>query len=194
VTASTGTAVQVRTVRAACRAQWRAWLEEHCGTVTEVWLVIHHKHSATPSITHREAIEEALCFGWIDSHTRKHDTGSWRQRFTPRGPRSAWSKVNRELVEQLSAAGLMTPRGQAAVDLAKRAGTWGLLADAQSGVIPDDLRELLAADPVAARNFDAFTWSVKRAALERIARAVRPDTRRRRVVETVECAARNTWP
>jgi len=184
----------VRTFHAPDRAQWRAWLRDNCETADEMWLVIHHVRSATPSVRHHEAIEEALCFGWIDSLARKRDAESWCQRFTPRNPRSAWSKVNRELVDRLTAQGLMTPHGQDAVDLAKRTGTWTVLADAQNGVIPDDLRDQLAADKAAAGHFDAFSWSAKRAALEWIARAKRPETRQRRIARTVECAARNMRP
>ncbi|WP_219419642.1 YdeI/OmpD-associated family protein [Pseudonocardia nigra] len=178
------------TVHAADRAQWRAWLHDNAGTADEVWLVIHHKGSATASVQHREA----LCFGWIDSLARKHDAESWCQRFTPRSPRGAWSKVNRELVEQLTAQGLMTPAGQAAVDLAKRTGTWSALADAQNGVVPDDLREQLAADETAAAHFAAFSPSARRALLEWIARAKRPETRQRRIARTVDAAARNERP
>ena len=182
------------TLHAANRAQWRAWLRDNGGTAEEVWLVIQHVRSATPSVRHAAAIEEALCFGWIDSLARKHDAGSWRQRFTPRHPRGAWSKVNRELVELLTARGLMTPRGQAAVDLAKRTGTWSLLAEAQNGVVPDDLCEQLVADEAAAGHFDAFSRSTKRAILEWTARAKRPETRQCRIARIVECAARNERP
>jgi uncharacterized protein YdeI (YjbR/CyaY-like superfamily) len=188
------TATDVRTFHAADRARWRSWLQDNCGSTDEIWLVIQHTGSATPSVRHAEAIEEALCFGWIDSHARKHDDQSWRQRFTPRNPRSAWSNVNRELVERLTAQGLMTPDGQAAVDLAKQNGNWGMLADAQNGVVPDDLRAQLAADPGAAAHFDAFPRSAKRAALESIARAKRPETRQRRISWIVERAAQNLRP
>jgi len=188
------TAPAVRTVQATDRAQWRAWLAEHVDTADEVWLVIQHANSPVPSVRHGEAIEEALCFGWIDSLARTHDASSWRQRFTPRHPRGAWSKVNRELVERLTAQGRMTRRGQAAVDLAQRTGTWSLLAEAQDGVVPDDLRDQLAADAAATAHFDAFSRSARRAILEWVARAMRPQTRQRRIARTVECAARNERP
>ncbi|WP_312858982.1 YdeI/OmpD-associated family protein [Pseudonocardia xinjiangensis] len=188
------TAPNLRTFRAEDRAEWRAWLQDNCATADEVWLVIQHAGSGTPGVRHRDAIEEALCFGWIDSLARKLDATSWAQRFTPRNPRGAWSNVNRELVERLTVQGLMTPHGQAAVDLAKRTGTWSVLADAQSGVVPDDLRDHLAADEAAARHFEAFPRSARRAILEWIARAKRPETRQRRVARTVECAARNERP
>jgi len=97
--------------------------------------VIQHVRSATPGIRHVDAIEEALCFGWIDSLARKRDATSWCLRFTPRNPRAAWSNVNRDRVERLTAQGLITPHGQAAVELAKQTGTWAMLADAQNGIV-----------------------------------------------------------
>ena len=185
------TATTVRTLQAENRAQWRAWLRDNCVTADEVCLVIQHANSATRSVSHRDAVEEALCFGWIDSLARRRDAESRWQRFTPRNPRSAWSNVNRELVERLTAQGLMTPPGQAAVDLAKRTGTWSMLADAQNGIVPDDLRQQLAADEAAERNFDAFSRTSKRTSLEWIARTKRPETRQRRIARTVENATRN---
>lgn len=182
------------TVHAADRARWRAWLQDNCASAQEVWLVLQHVDSPTPSVRHRDAIEEALCFGWIDSLARRRDPDSWCLRFTPRNPRAAWSTVNRERVDRLTAQGLMTPRGQAAVELAQRTGTWSVLADAQRGVVPDDLRERLAADPTAARQFDALSGSARRMILEWIARAKRPQTRQRRITRTVDCAARNLSP
>jgi uncharacterized protein YdeI (YjbR/CyaY-like superfamily) len=172
-------------IEPATRQQWREWLASHSASATEVWLVIPHACSGRQGISHREAIEEAICFGWIDSLARRHDDSSWRQRFSPRRSSAAWSKVNRELVEQLTAQGRMTPGGQAAVDLAKRTGTWSVLADAQNGVVPDDLRAALDADPAAAGGFAALSPSVRRAALESIARAVRPQTRHQRIAATV---------
>lgn len=115
-------------------------------------------------------------------------------RRVPAGSIGAPSNVNRALVDRLTAEGLMTPAGQAAIDLAKRTGTWALLADAQDGVVPDDLREALAADPAAAAHFTAFPPSTRRAILESLARAKRPETRRRRIARAVERAARNERP
>ncbi|HYO17549.1 MAG TPA: hypothetical protein VES02_02625, partial [Dermatophilaceae bacterium] len=105
------TATNMRTLHAANRGQWRAWLRDNCETAHEVWLVIQHVRSATPSVGHGDAIEEALCFGWIDSRARKRDAESWCLRFTPRNPRGAWSNVNRNLVDRLTAQGLMTTHG-----------------------------------------------------------------------------------
>lgn len=173
------------TVEAGTAQEWRDWLSRNASDADEVWLVIPHARSGRPGISHRQAIEEALCFGWIDGLARRHDEGSWRQRFTPRGPRSAWSTINREIVERLSADGRMTPAGQAVIDVAKANGMWTLLADAQAGVVPDDLRAALDADPAAVAGWDALRPSARRMCLEGLARAKRPDTRRRRIDEAL---------
>jgi len=103
---------------------WREWLAANSQSESEVWLVIHHKYSGVPSIRIHEAMEQALCFGWIDSVHRKHDAQSSRLRFTPRRPKSSWSAPNRERATRMIAAGLMMPQGQAAIDRAKEQGTW----------------------------------------------------------------------
>ena len=168
--------------------EWRAWLEANGRSAREVWLVVHHKASARAGIPMDEAVEHALCYGWIDGQARKGDDLSFCVRFSPRNPKSTWSKVNRARVERLVERGLMTEHGQAMVDLARRTGTWDLLAEAQDGIVPADLRDLLDRDEVASRNFQAMSPSSKRAVLEGIARAKRPETRRRRLVEAVELA------
>ncbi len=114
----------MNTVFAPTAADWRAWLSQHCQSEKEVWLVIYNKGSGIPSIRYHESIEHALCYGWIDSQARKHDADSVRLRFTPRRPRSNWSKVNRQRAENMIEQGLMTEPGQAMIDLAMRAGQW----------------------------------------------------------------------
>lgn len=179
------------TTTASTRAQWRAWLAANCRTENAVWLVVQRQGSGTPSVGYGDAIEEALCFGWIDSKAVRRDAHSTWQRFSPRNPRSGWSNVNKERVQRLTEAGLMTPHGQALVDLAKRTGTWDLLTDAQHLVVPDDLRRRFGDHPAAFRNFQAFPPSSQRRILEWIATAKRPETRARRLDQTVELAARN---
>jgi uncharacterized protein YdeI (YjbR/CyaY-like superfamily) len=169
--------------------QWRTWLAASCRTASSVWLVIRRKHSSAPGVLVHEAMEQALCFGWIDSKALKRDAESMYLCFTPRNPKSTWSRVNRDRVARLTAAGLMTPPGQEVVDLARRAGTWDALAEAQDGVVPPDLRR--AFDPVAAAHFAAFPPSSKRLILEWIAKAKRPETRQRRIATTVELAREN---
>jgi len=169
--------------------RWRTWLAASCRTASSVWLVIRRKHSSAPGVLVHEAMEQALCFGWIDSKALKRDAESMYLCFTPRNPKSTWSRVNRDRVARLTAAGLMTPPGQEVVDLARRAGTWDALAEAQDGVVPPDLRR--AFDPVAAAHFAAFPPSSKRLILEWIAKAKRPETRQRRIATTVELAREN---
>ncbi|GAA4673881.1 YdeI/OmpD-associated family protein [Pseudonocardia yuanmonensis] len=169
-------------------AEWRAWLSEHAATAREAWVVIPHARSGRPGLTQRQALEEALCFGWIDGLSRKHDASSRRQRFSPRSPRSAWSTINRELVARLIAEGRMTPAGQATIDAAKATGMWTLLADAQAGILPPDLRSALDDDPAATAGWEAMSPSARRAELEALARAKKPETRVRRIAATVATA------
>ncbi len=177
----------MNTVVVSTAAEWRGWLERNSRSETEVWLVLQHKDSATPSPRYHEAIEQALCFGWIDGLHRGRDADSSQLRFTPRNPRSTWSRVNRERATDLIERGLMTEHGQALIDLAKATGTWNVAAEG----IPEDLRALLDADDAARANFARFPPSSKRLILEWIATAKRPDTRRRRIDRTVTLAAQD---
>ncbi|MBK1783353.1 YdeI/OmpD-associated family protein [Prauserella cavernicola] len=183
-------ATDVVTLRASGPAEWRAWLERHSGSEREVWLVIENRASATPSVRYHEAIEHALCFGWIDSQARKRDATSTLLRFTPRNPRGTWSRVNRERAARMIEQGLMTERGLAAIELAKRRGTWQLVADDEDLAVPDDLRRALDADPEAARHFAQFPPSSRRLILEWVAGAKKPRTRARRIERTATLAAR----
>ena len=112
------------TIAPPSRAAWRAWLAEHHADSPGVWLIIHKKNSPQPGVTYIEAVEEALCFGWIDSKTITLDATRFRQIFTPRKPRGTWAKSNKERVARLIEQGLMTPAGLAAIELAKANGTW----------------------------------------------------------------------
>ncbi|MGK3204580.1 YdeI/OmpD-associated family protein [Amycolatopsis sp. MEPSY49] len=170
-------------------AGWREWLAG--ARVPAAWLVIRRKGSSAPGVRPAEAMEQALCFGWIDSKALRRDAESTYLCFTPRNPKSTWSRVNRERVARLTSAGLMTPAGQAVVDLARRTGTWDALAEAQDGVIPDDLRAALDGDAVARACFEGFPPSSRRLILEWIAKAKRPETRKRRIERTVELAREN---
>jgi uncharacterized protein YdeI (YjbR/CyaY-like superfamily) len=129
--------------------------------------------------------------GWIDSHARKNDANSSLLRFTPRGPRSTWSPVNRERAARMIELGLMTEQGQALIELARANGTWQVLSDAEAEAAPADLRELLENNPAARENFQNFPPSSKRLILEWIMTAKRPDTRQRRIDQTVTLAAQN---
>ncbi len=177
-------------VHAEDRAAWRAWLEAHHATETGVWLVSWRKGHG-PRVEYEEAVEEALCFGWIDSQGGNVDERRSRQYYAPRKPQSGWAATNKARIERLTAAGLMAPAGLAAIERAKDNGSWTLLDDVEAGVVPDDLAAALDANPPAAANFDAFPKSVKRMLLERVAQARRPETRAARIQEISTLAARN---
>lgn len=181
----------VTAVHAATRKEWRHWLSKNHKTEKSVWLIIYHKDSPTKSVYYNEAVEEALCFGWIDSLANKRDEESSYLFFSVRKPKSKWSKANRDRVEKLVKAGLMTESGQKLIDLAKETGTWEALVDIENSVIPPDLEKLFARNKTARKNFDAFAPSSKRIILEWISNARKPETRQKRLEETVALAAKN---
>jgi uncharacterized protein YdeI (YjbR/CyaY-like superfamily) len=171
--------------------EWRAWLAAHHARGSGVWLVTWRAGSGGPRIGYEESVEQALCFGWVDSKGRTLDATRTMLWFAPRKGRSGWSRPNKQRVERLLAAGLMAPAGIAAVEAAKADGSWTLLDAVEDLVVPDDLAAALDTAPPAREHWDAFPRSVKRAILEWIVHARRPETRARRVTETAEKAARN---
>lgn len=180
-------------VPAASRAEWRQWLLANHATAPGAWLVYHKKGSGQPSITWAEAVEEALCFGWIDSKAVTIDAQRYKQVFTPRKPRSVWSKINKGYVERLEAAGLMMPAGLRAVEAAKQNGSWTAIDSSENLEVPADLAEALAADAEADRNFAAMSPSRRKMALYNLLAAKRPETRAKRIVAILE-QARQTPP
>ena len=173
------------------RAEWRQWLAEHHASQPGVWLVYFKKTIGQPSVTYAEAVEEALCFGWIDSLPRKLDAERTQLLFTPRKPKSGWSKVNKERLLRLEAAGLLLPAGLAAIARAKENGAWESLDAAEAGTVPADLAAALAADAPAARHFAAFSPSARKMLLNWVLGAKRPETRAHRVAGAVRMAALN---
>ncbi len=173
------------------RQAWRTWLEENHDSAKSVWLIIYRKQSGTPSVYYEQAVEEALCFGWIDSKANKRDEESFFQFFARRNPKSNWSKVNKERVERLLTEGLMRPAGLQMIELAKQNGTWNALDEVENLILPEDLQAALQNNQVANEKFEAFPRSVKRGILEWILNAKRPETRRKRIEETVTLAAQN---
>lgn len=173
------------------RSAWRKWLEKNHQSEASVFLVLYHQKSKHYNLSYAEAVEEALCFGWIDSVAYKRDADSNYQFYSPRKPKSNWSKSNRERIEKLTARGLMHPAGQALVDLAKASGTWLALEEVENLIIPDDLRKALNKNKKAARYFEAFPRSSKRIILEWIQAAKKPETRSQRITTTVALAQDN---
>lgn len=173
------------------RKEWRQWLTKNHRLEKSVWLIIYHKSSATPSVYYEEAVEEAICFGWIDSIAHKRDAESKYQFFAVRKPKSNWSKANRERAEKMIEKKQMKPAGQAMIDLAKKNGTWTALVDVQNSVIPPDLQQAFNKNKTAFKNFQAFPPSSKRIILEWILNAKKPETREQRIKQTVELAEKN---
>jgi uncharacterized protein YdeI (YjbR/CyaY-like superfamily) len=173
------------------RDAWRAWLTKHHDKKASVWLITYKKDTGKPRIDYDEAVEEALCFGWVDSKPAKLDDERSMLYFTPRKSRSNWSKVNKERIEKLIANGKMTPSGLSKVDAAKLDGTWSALDAVELLEIPQDLVIVLKSYPNANKYFEAFPRSVKRAILEWISNAKKPETRSKRITETSELAEKN---
>lgn len=180
-----------KTFYAANRQQWRHWLEKNHHAEKCVWLIIYKKESGTPSIYYPEAVDEALCFGWIDSKANKRDEKSYYQFFAKRNPKSNWSKINKAKVEKLIIAGLMMPAGLMMVELAKQSGTWNALDEVENISIPEDLQKVFDQDKLAYENWSKFPRSSRRGILEWILNARRAETRAKRIEETVKMAAEN---
>ena len=151
------------------RAAWRAWLEQHYTQSDGVWLVSYKKATGKARFNYDEAVEEALCFGWIDSKPNKLDDNRAMLWFAPRKAGTGWSRLNKARAEKMIAAGLMMPAGLAKIEAAKQDGSWGALDAIEELAIPPDLDRALNANPIAAQYFQAFPHSVKRAILEWIA-------------------------
>lgn len=184
-------------VEVTSRAELRAWLEEHHAGSPGIWLVTFKKAAAERHVPYGDIVEEALSFGWVDSRPQKLDGERSMLLLTPRRRGSGWSRANKERIERLDAAGLLTPAGRAVVDAARADGSWARIDHAQDLREPDDLREALEAHDGARGHWDAFPPSTRRAILEWIGNAKRPETRSRRVRETATLAAQgvraNQW-
>jgi uncharacterized protein YdeI (YjbR/CyaY-like superfamily) len=165
---------------------WDEWLVAHGSERPGVWLKLARKSSGAVSVSYAEAVERALCHGWIDGQKRPLDETHWLQRFTPRGPRSSWSRINRDKADELIAGGEMRPAGHAAIEQAKADGRWErAYAGAGTIEVPDDLRAALDASPGAAAFFATLTGNNRYAVLYRIQEAKRPETRARRIATFV---------
>ena len=165
---------------------WRTWLVENHASAAGVWLVLTKKGGRVTALDYAAALDEALCFGWIDGQVGRRDVETMRQRFTPRRARSAWSKRNVEHVARLTAAGLMTDSGLAAVEAAKADGRWeAAYAGPAAAEFPDDLAAALSAKPTAQAMWGVLTSQNRYAITYRIAQAKRAETRARRIAEFI---------
>jgi uncharacterized protein YdeI (YjbR/CyaY-like superfamily) len=179
-------AVELPELLVADVSQWRAWLAQHHGDEPGVWLVLHKKGGAVTTLTYDDALDVALCFGWIDGQVGRRDEGSFRQRFTPRVKRSPWSQRNRDHIARLTALGAMEPAGIAAVEAAQADGRWDRAYPRQSeAVAPADLTAAIAASPRAQATYDRLNAVNRYALIYRLGSVQRADTRSRKIAQYV---------
>lgn len=177
------------------KAAWTTWLGRNHSTRPGVWLRIAKKNANVKSVRFADALDVALCYGWIDGQARSFDEETYLQKFTPRGRRSTWSKRNRDNVERLIASGEMRPAGLAAVEAAKADGRWDRAYDSPANAtVPDDLRHALDRNAAARARFETLTRSQRFSTLHHIQTAVRPETRARRIAQAIEKLARGEAP
>lgn len=173
---------------------WRNWLQKNHQKEENVWLVYYKKTSGKPTVAYTDAVDEALCFGWIDSKAVGIDEEKFKQFFSRRKPTSVWSKINKAKVEKLIASNKMTQAGFQSIAIAKENGTWTILDAVEELLIPDDLEKLFSKAKKAKDNFLAFSRTDKRNILQWIALAKRPETRLARITEVVNLANENKKP
>ncbi len=171
------------------RKALRAWLAKNHDKSPGIWLILHKKGGDRVAIPYTEVVQELLCFGWIDSTPNKLDKLRYKLMIVPRKLRSVWSKVNKAHIVKLVAEGLMTPAGQAKIDQAKSDGSWDTLTQAENLTIPPDLEKAFSKNAKARKNFEAFSESSRKNILWYVLQAKRPETRAKRVAETVALAA-----
>lgn len=172
------------------RREWRAWLRRNHAKVPRIWLVLAKKSSGLPSLTYAEAVEEALCHGWIDGLAHPVDERRWRQLFGPRKPGSGWSRLNKQRIARLDAQGALAAAGRAVIDAAKADGSWSKLDAVEAYVVPPDLAKAFRRHRGSAAKFAAFNASARKGILGWISEAKRPQTRAQRVQKTASMAAR----
>jgi uncharacterized protein YdeI (YjbR/CyaY-like superfamily) len=170
----------------ASRESWAAWLEEQHATSDGLWLKLAKKGAGIDTVTYAQAVEVALCYGWIDGQVRKFDDRYWLQRFTPRRARSKWSKINRQKATELIERGQMKPAGLREIERAKADGRWDAAYDAPSTAqVPEDLRRELDSNESAREFFEALNSANRYAILYQIQDAKKPETRARRIQKYV---------
>ena len=173
------------------RRTWRKWLEKNHLKEKNIWLIVYKKESGTPSVYYNDAVEEALCFGWIDSTANKRDDKSFMLFFATRKPKSGWSKVNKERIEKLNKLNLMTSAGREKIEAAKKDGSWTVLDAIEELTMPAALKKELRKNKIALKYFEAFPPSVKKSIYHWIQSAKQEQTSRKRIEETITLAAKN---
>lgn len=165
------------------RQQWRDWLEANHIEAQSIWLVQYKVKSKKKSITWTEAVEEALCYGWIDSVRRTIDDESYKQYFCKRKPKSTWSKINKDKVAILAEQGLMAKAGLLTIEIAKKNGSWNILDEVEALTIPADLEEAFSNQPNSKEQYLLLSKSNQKILLARLVFAKRPETRQKRIEE-----------
>ena len=176
------------------RQEWREWLKDNHEKEQSVWLIYYKKKSNIPTIIYSEAVDEALCFGWIDSKSKPLDEEKFMQFFSRRKEKSVWSKVNKEKVDRLIGEGLMSKAGYEIIETAKKNGSWTILDEAEALIIPDDLEKAFDNRSNARQYFLGLSRSDKRNILQWLVLAKRQETRLKRITEIVELADINQKP
>ena len=176
------------------RQHWRLWLQEHHSIKTSIWILFYKKKTNLPTLTWSEAVDEAICFGWIDSTKKTIDTESYRQFFSPRKVDSGWSKINKAKVLQLENDNLITQAGYKSIEVAKKNGSWNLLDSIEELVIPPDLESALLLKPIAKDFFESLNKSTKKSILQWLVLAKKPETRIKRITEIVDSLALRLKP
>lgn len=176
------------------RQEWRDWLEQHHLSKDSICLVYYKKQTKVPSIIYAEAVDEALCFGWIDSVQRKLDEDRSMQYFSRRKPKSVWSKINKEKIQKLTERGLMKPAGIQSVEIAKKNGSWVILDEVEEFVVPADLKKVFKAAKGSETFFMGLSKSIRKAILQWIVMAKRPETRQKRIEEVANKCGKGMKP
>ncbi|AWV98954.1 YdeI/OmpD-associated family protein [Arcticibacterium luteifluviistationis] len=176
------------------QTEWRAWLEENHVSQPSVWLIFYKKSSPKPSILWSDAVDEALCFGWIDSKKQTIDKDSYRQFFSRRKPNSTWSKINKEKVKTFIANGQMTPAGLKSIAIAKENGSWSILDSVEALIVPDNLEHEFSKHAGAKEYYQSLNKSHKKQVLYWIVAAKREETRMKRISEIAHLAGQNKRP
>jgi len=185
---------EIETFYPESKLHWRKWLAKNHIQKDAVWIIIYKQKSGKPTITWSESVDEALCYGWIDSVKKTLDHESSIQFFSKRKAKSTWSKINKNKVEQLIANGLMTKAGFEIIEVAKQNGSWTILDDVEELIIPDDLDLALKTNTTATDFFLSLSKSVKKGMLQWLVLAKRPETRQNRITEIVELASKKQKP
>jgi len=176
------------------RKEWRKWLQDYHDKKQSIWLIYYKKKSNIPTVIYTEAVDEALCFGWIDSKAKPIDENKFMQFFSKRKTNSVWSKVNKEKIERLTKEGLMTKAGYEIIEIAKQNGSWTILDEAEALIIPTDLENEFQKRPIAKQYFLSLSRSDKRNILQWLVLAKKQETREKRVIEIVELADKRQKP